>query len=45
MIQDIQGEPDQRIFDMGREYTDADGAGMEEVSVTLLAPSKNKRGN
>jgi len=35
-VQDIQGEPDQRIFDMGREYTDADGAGMEETS---------KRGN
>jgi len=40
-VQDIQGEADQRSFDMGREYTDVDGADMEETTVTILpAPKK-----
>jgi len=36
-IHDIQGEPDQRSFDMGHEYTDTDGAGMDEDTIDVQA--------
>lgn len=42
-MESIRGEPDQRAMDMGREYHDNDGGGMEEKTIegevlTLPAP-------
>jgi len=34
-VGDIQGEPDQRSFNMGHEYTDTDGAGMDTKTIEV----------